>query len=92
MKFYEKRQKKLIRQFDRVMKTGHKFLEENYGKEFASITVPEMRKQLISIIPELPYVGGNSNFYTNIIIINGMILAIWRVMRKLTNLLKTLLN
>ncbi len=80
--FYTLRKVKLLKGFDKlVRKHGRTVLTEQFGREFADSVIPEVRLQFEQIIPELPYVGGQKNMYTRIIIANGIIIAFYRVMK-----------
>ena len=51
-----------------------------YGEQYAQDIVIQSRLNFEEIIPQLPYVGGMKNYYTPILVVNGMIIAMYRAM------------
>jgi len=79
--YYVRQKKKLLKSFDRAFKRIRRLLAKTYGDEFASAVVAETRQEYERLLPALPYIGGSKNFYTPIIIVNGWIIALFRVMQ-----------
>jgi hypothetical protein len=80
--YYVSKQAILLRLFDKLMVRVVRSLRRDYGDEFTDKVVPEMRKRFEEIIPEIPYLGGMKNVFTEIIVLNGMLVAIHQVLRE----------
>lgn len=80
--YYVSKQALLLRLFDKLMVRVVRSLRRDYGDEFTDKVVPEMRERFEEIIPEIPYLGGMKNVFTEIIILNGMLVAIHQVLRE----------
>jgi hypothetical protein len=78
--YYLAKQKRLMQVFDFMFRPIEAKLDVYYGEEYARDIVHQSRENFVEIIPQLPYVGGMKNYYTPIIVINGMIIAMYRVM------------
>ena len=63
--YYLKKKRTLMRTFDAVIKLSTRILINKFGeekfKEISTIT----RKQFESLLPKIPYIGGNKNRLTN---------------------------
>jgi hypothetical protein len=57
-------------------------LSLDYGEECAEEIVINSRFNFEEIIPQMPYVGGMKNYYTPIIVVNGLIIAMFRAMKE----------
>jgi len=79
--YYVSRAPRLLRQFDRHFKRVHARLVERYGNGFAEEVRADTRRRFAAILPELPYIGGRSNDYTAVIVINGWIVSLLRAMK-----------
>lgn len=79
--YYVQQKKKLLKNFDRAFGRIQKLLAKTCGDDFAAAVTAETRREYERLIPALPYIGGSKNFYTPIIIVNGWIIALFRVMR-----------
>jgi hypothetical protein len=79
--YYTSQKAKLLRRFDKFSHRVRKSLTEQYDADFARRVVEETRLEFERILPELPYIGGIKNFYTPIIIVNGWIISLYRVMK-----------
>ncbi|MBW1813983.1 MAG: L-2-amino-thiazoline-4-carboxylic acid hydrolase [Deltaproteobacteria bacterium] len=81
--YYTSQKVKLLKSFDKLMnKHGKAVLIKQFDDNFAELMIPEIRLQFEKILPELPYVGGRKNAYTRIIIVNGGIIAVYKVMKE----------
>ena len=78
--YYLAKKKRLMQVFDFMFRPIEAKLGVYYGEEYARDIVHQSRREFIEIIPQLPYVGGMKNYYTPIIVINGMIIAMYRAM------------
>ena len=57
-------------------------LSLDYGEECAEEIVINSRFNFEEIIPQMPYVGGMKNYYTPIIVVNGLIIAMFMAMKE----------
>jgi hypothetical protein len=80
--YYLSKKGRLLRLFDFTFRPIWKKLAEYYGQEYAENIIDESRQNFLEIIPQMPYVGGMKNYYTPIIVVNGIIVAMFRAMRK----------
>jgi hypothetical protein len=80
--YYVSKQKRLLKLFDFMFRPIKAKLMSYYGEQYAAEIVLKSRHNFEEIIPQLPYVGGMKNYYTPIIIVNGMIIAMFRAMRE----------
>ncbi len=80
--YYTARKGLLLKVFDKLMQRGQKLLAEQYDETFAATVVPDMRRRFEEIIPEIPYLGGMRNVFTEIILLNGMLVAIHKVLKE----------
>ncbi len=83
--YYVSKQKRLLKLFDFMFRPIKAKLMSYYGEQYAAETVLKSRHYFEEIIPQLPYVGGMKNYYTPIIIVNGMIIAMFKEMRDTGN-------
>lgn len=79
--YYVSRARRLLRQFDHHFKRVHVHLVERYGETFADAVRRDTRERFEAILPELPYIGGRSNYYTPVIVINGWLVSFLRAMQ-----------
>lgn len=74
--------RKLLRQFDKYYTRVTVRLEQRYGREEAHEITARAREEFRELIPRIPYIGGNDNVFTPVMIINGWIVATHRVMAR----------
>jgi hypothetical protein len=79
--YYVPRQKKILEDFDGLRKHTKPILASSYGAEFAGVIDTNARKEFESVIPQIPYVGGDENELTQEIIQSAMALALYRAMK-----------
>lgn len=76
--YYILRKRRLLKEFDFVVRHSSSVLEKYVGFENVNALVDETRREFENIIPQLPYIGGKQPF-TEFIVFTGMLLAIYRV-------------
>lgn len=80
--YYNKRKAKLLTDFDSILSLSRKIL----GVKFNDAKIDEifnlMKQEYEDLIPEIPYIGGKKNFFTNFLIGGAAILAIFRILEK----------
>ena len=78
--YYVTKQKRLMKLFDFMFRSIKEKLEFYYGEQYTEQIVLKSRHNFEGIIPQLPYVGGMKNYYTPILVVNGLIIAMYRAM------------
>ena len=80
--YYVSKRRWLMHLFDFIFQSLEERLAAYHGDQYAGLIVHQSRKNFEEILPLLPYVGGMKNYYTPIIVINGMVIAMFRAMRE----------
>ena len=80
--YYLSRRKRLLSLFDRLGRRMRVRLAERTGTGQAQAIVDDARRELESILPELPFIGGNRNVFTWVIVANSYIIALHRAMKR----------
>lgn len=79
--YYTSRRKRLIRDFDRVVREVGEVFEARYGLERTRAMIRRAREEYERLIPELPYVGGKQPF-TQFVIASAWFLAMHRALNQ----------
>lgn len=78
--YYTSRKDSLMRDFDKVSKILEQVLTVRYDVEFASTIRKEARQEFETLIPQLPYIGGEKNRHTRSVIGTSYGLALYRAL------------
>lgn len=78
--YYTRKSARLLRQFDRHFARVTQRLAHHHGETLAAELTTDTRRRFEQIIPELPYIGGSSNYFTPVMTINGWIVSLYRAM------------
>jgi hypothetical protein len=78
--YYVSRRDRLLRGFDRVARRLRPKLERRHDAAYADEVLADARRELVQILPRIPYIGGWRNAFTPVMVINGWILALYRAM------------
>ena len=78
--YYTSQAKKLLKEFDQLVKKVKDPIVALYGDERSAWLVAHARQEYQKLLPELPYVGGEQPF-TQFVIASGWFLAFHKVMR-----------
>ena len=78
--YYVSKQMRLMNVFDFMFRPLKAKLTTYYGEQYAQDIVIQSRLNFEELIPQLPYVGGMKNYYTPILLVNGLIIAMYRAM------------
>lgn len=80
--YYIKKKAKLMKDFDSILP----ILQQIFAKKLSDEKVNElfnlMKKEYEDLIPEIPYIGGKKNIFTNYLIGGATLLAIIRILEK----------
>ena len=68
--------------FDELREHTGKVLTASYGEDFSAAIDADARQEFESLIPEIPYIGGDGNELTDELIQASMGLALYRAMKK----------
>ena len=82
--YYTSRKSQLLRDFDKIAKRVRKVLVSCYGDHFADTIARESRREYEALIPQLPYIGGKKNPFTDFVILSGQSLALYKALKKHT--------
>ena len=74
--YYNSRQGKLLKDFDRTLALMKDSLVQRYGEEFAKIIQSNVRQEYEKLIPEIPYIKGlRGKIFNNFLLITAQELA-----------------
>lgn len=81
--YYNSRQSKLMKDFDRTSGLMKDFLVKRYGEEFANVIQREVRQEYEKLIPEIPYIKGlRAKIFNSFLLITAQELATYKAMKK----------
>ena len=75
-----KNHKKLMNNFDEIMKPARKFIVELCGETEAAAIMQESRTAYETLLPQVPYIGGDDNVLTETLYMSAVTLAFYQVM------------
>lgn len=80
--YYVSRKPELLEGFDELREHTGPVLTARYGAEFSAAINADARREFESLIPEIPYIGGEDNELTDELIQSSMALALHRAMKQ----------
>lgn len=80
--YYISKEKELMNSFNETSKYISKVMEKDYDKLKIREIVNNSRNEFEKIIPQIPYIGGDSNSLTEDLIFPAIYLAYYRVLKK----------
>ncbi len=81
--YYNSRQEKLLKDFDRTSALMKDSLVKRYGEEFANILQKDVRQEYEKLIPEIPYIKGlQAKVLNSLFLITAQELATYKAMKK----------
>lgn len=80
--YYLQNRKKLLTEHRKMAEAGRAFVAERYDEAFADTLVRESLAEFRTLIPELPYIGGQRNPLTGNLVSSAGALAVHRVMQR----------
>lgn len=75
--YYVKHRRRFLLEFNLVTKSARSVIDQHFDED-ADALLAETRREFESLIPQLPYIGGQQPF-TEFVVFTGMLLAIYRV-------------
>ncbi len=79
--YYLVHKQQLMRDFNQTMKCAIPLLESSYGQNQAEGTVQQTRQVFEALLYKLPYIGGDDNPMTGLLIQSAYYLALYRVLK-----------
>jgi len=76
-RFYSEQKIELLQWFEAIKLDFYRQLMVRFSKENIKDILARAKKEFDEMIPELPYVGGNENPYTRLVILAGMSVAFY---------------
>lgn len=80
--YYLAQREKLIRNHRKMLAAGRGLLVERYGAEDTPAILAESDTEFAALIPQIPYIGGAANSYTDILVQMTSLLALYRVLTR----------
>ena len=81
--YYNSRQEKLLKDFDRTLALIKDSLVKRYGEEFAKILQSNVRQEYEKLIPEIPYIKGlRGKIFNSFLLITAQELATYKAMKQ----------
>jgi hypothetical protein len=80
--YYTSRKSELLEGFDELREHTRPVLTASYGAELADAIDEDAHREFESLIPEIPYIGGDGNELTDELVQASMALALHRAMSK----------
>lgn len=79
--YYTSRKSEILALFDDHAQAWKPFIVSQYGDDFAETILKEAREQHETLIPEIPYIGGDENPMTRHLIRSTTSLALYKAMK-----------
>lgn len=80
--YYTAQRPKLRKVHQEMMALGRQPLTERFGAELAEHIIADTAPEFERLIPEIPYVGGDGNSFTELMIQSASLLALYRVLQQ----------
>ncbi len=80
--YYASRKPKLLRSFDKTVNAVKEVFVSRYGEELADAILKGARKEFESVIPQIPYIGGNVPALRVFLVISAWELSVYKAMKK----------
>ncbi len=80
--YYIKRKPKLMKNFSKALEVARDVLKSKFTEAKLSEIFTQIKAEYEKIIPEIPYIGGNKNSYTTLLVGGMSSLAMFRVLEK----------
>ncbi|MFQ6035119.1 MAG: L-2-amino-thiazoline-4-carboxylic acid hydrolase [Sedimentisphaerales bacterium] len=80
--YYISRKSKLLKDFDKTVNIVKRIFVSRYGAEFANTILKQARQEFETLIPHLPYIGGNAPALRLFLVTSVYELALYKAMKK----------
>ncbi|GAP21374.1 L-2-amino-thiazoline-4-carboxylic acid hydrolase [Leptolinea tardivitalis] len=81
MEYWQEKKTDLMKDFDEIMKNAEGFINENISTKETGQIMSESRERYLSLLPEVPYIGGDDNSLTEVLYMSAVALALYEVMK-----------
>lgn len=78
---YAPEKKRLLKDFDKMVKYMEGVVESRYSEDFTRIVIPEIRQEYEALIPQIPYIG-NKKPFKQWLLATAQFLAVYRVLKR----------
>ncbi len=79
--YYISRKEKLLKQFKKIVKVVSWQLEIEFSSNFARKVFAKAEKEFVKIIPNIPYIGGAKNPFTQTVVLSAISLSFYLSLR-----------
>ncbi len=81
MKYHRVDRKTALKGSKGLMGSADKVLHERYGSDAAPQILEDAKREFDALIPEIPYVGGRKNFFSEMPVKAAVVLALYRALQ-----------
>ena len=79
--WYLKNKPRIMREIRFAIPYYKKFIAEAYGREMAETVVAETIQRFETLLPDIPYIGGDENFLTENLYLSAAMLAMYHALK-----------
>ena len=80
--YYNSNKAKLFRELDQILTIGKDTMISVYGQKVADELIPEVHQKFETLIPHIPYIGGDDNPFTVNLVGSAQFLALYKVLQR----------
>jgi len=80
--YYTKRKPEMMKNFSHELEIARELLIKKFNEPKLDELFKQMKSEYEKLIPEIPYIGGLENMFTNILVISMSFLAMFRILEK----------
>jgi hypothetical protein len=80
--YYTARQLELAQAFDEEAQRWRPFIVSQFGGDWAAVVLRQARAEFETLLPQIPYIGGDQNHLTNSLIESVRDLALYKAMKR----------
>ncbi|MBN1572350.1 MAG: L-2-amino-thiazoline-4-carboxylic acid hydrolase [Deltaproteobacteria bacterium] len=81
-KYYLKRKRSIVGQFNSMLKKMYPYIESQFGGEFAETLIPQLLLELEEIIPKIPDVGGKKSPFIREMVLSAYAVSFYQAMNR----------
>ena len=80
--YYSSNKAKLFGELDQILTIGKDTMISAYGQKVADELIPEVHQEFETLIPHIPYIGGDDNPFTVNLVASAKFLALYKVLQR----------